>query len=205
MTDVGGPYGQGSRPVKPDVEGPSPSPTATKRSRKEQLGMDYGTACGRLRKMVLHHVLVQAGINECFRCKRLIETAEELSLDHKLSWLHVSAELFWDLDNVAFSHLRCNTIDRPNRREPPSPEVAWCSDHKAWLPRSGFGPGKRWDGTHPICRSCQAKRQKRRDGENPRFPCPQCGYRIRKTCSQCGWDMPMKDYMKLRRLEGATY
>ena len=73
------------------------------------LGMSFGTAQNRLRKLVLFNLLKRHNENVCYRCGEEIETAEKLSLEHKEAWLNVSIELFWDLDNIAFSHLRCNS------------------------------------------------------------------------------------------------
>lgn len=77
-------------------------------AKSEQLGMPIGTANARLRKMVLFDVLRRHGENVCCRCGEKIESVMELSLEHKKPWLHVSADLFWDLDNIGFSHTRCN-------------------------------------------------------------------------------------------------
>ena len=76
------------------------------------LGMPHGTACNRLRKMILLNLLEKHGENICFKCSQLIESAEELSIEHKRPWEGVSIELFWDLENIAFSHLRCNRNHR---------------------------------------------------------------------------------------------
>ena len=76
--------------------------------KNRQLGMPFGTASNRLRKMVLFDLLRKHGENICFRCGKEIETYEELSLEHKQPWLNVDATLFWDLGNIAFSHLNCN-------------------------------------------------------------------------------------------------
>lgn len=70
--------------------------------------MPIGTANARLRKLVLFDVLQRHGENVCCRCGERIESVEELSLEHKKPWLNVSPELLWDLDNVGFSHARCN-------------------------------------------------------------------------------------------------
>lgn len=72
------------------------------------LGMPHGTAANRLRKLILFDLLKRHNENLCFKCGELIETAEELSIEHKQAWENVSVELFWDLDNIAFSHLTCN-------------------------------------------------------------------------------------------------
>ena len=82
-----------------------------------QLGIPHGTANARLRKTILFHLLKKHGENICFRCNKIIETEDSLSIEHKQPWLDVSVDLFWDLDNIAFSHLVCNCKDsrRPNK------------------------------------------------------------------------------------------
>jgi hypothetical protein len=76
------------------------------------LGMPWGTANHRLRKMVLFSILEKHGENICYRCNKVIETKEELSLEHKVAWENTSVELFWDLNNIAWSHLKCNIQTR---------------------------------------------------------------------------------------------
>lgn len=83
--------------------------------RAEQLSMPYGTACHRLRKLVLFDLLRRHGENICYRCGGPIQTVEELSLEHKNPWENVNASLFWDLDNIGFSHHACNCA-AANRR-----------------------------------------------------------------------------------------
>ena len=79
--------------------------------------MDFGTASARLKKQLMFSMARQLGQDVCFRCACHIETVEEFSVEHKLPWEGVSAELFWDLSNIAFSHLKCNTASgrRPNK------------------------------------------------------------------------------------------
>ena len=74
------------------------------------LGMPAGTAAARLRKKILFHLLQRLHEDVCFQCGKKIETAEELSIEHKLPWLHKDVALFWDLTNIAFSHSRCNSL-----------------------------------------------------------------------------------------------
>ena len=74
-----------------------------------QLGMPWGTANNRLRKSIMFKYIKMAGDDICFRCEKVIERIEDLSIEHKLSWQGVSTQLYWDLDNIAFSHLSCNT------------------------------------------------------------------------------------------------
>ena len=47
------------------------------------LGMPHGTASNRLRKLILLHLLKKHGENVCFKCSEKIETANELSVEHK--------------------------------------------------------------------------------------------------------------------------
>ena len=87
------------------------------KKKSEQLGMPFGTACNRLRLKLMYSLAHQAGMGNCFVCEEPIETPDDLSIEHKKPWLDKNPDLFWDLDNVAFSHRRCN---RPHWRMPPS-------------------------------------------------------------------------------------
>jgi hypothetical protein len=131
----------------------------------ETLGMSHGAACNRLRKMVLFRQLTKYGDNVCVRCGQKIENIEELSIEHIKPWEGISAELFWDLDNVAFSHLRCNT---PHRRHGGvhhrkiGPEgTTWCAGHKDFISVDKFYKiESRWKGYHPYCIECFSKVRK---------------------------------------------
>ena len=74
------------------------------------LGQNISTASSRLKKLLLYKLLVDYAINICYRCNELIEDEAELSIDHKIAWLNSATpvELFYDLDNIGFSHFRCN-------------------------------------------------------------------------------------------------
>lgn len=132
----------------------------------EELGMDVGTASHRLRKMVLFQLLQRLGEDLCFKCGKQIEIYEQLSIEHKQPWRHVDPALFWDMGNIAFSHLACNKPDRPaseQMKRVGPPGTAWCSKHKEFLPESEFGPGvSRGLGLDSRCRACNAERQRRR-------------------------------------------
>jgi hypothetical protein len=90
-----------------------------KNKRSEFLGVNLGTASNRLRKMVLFKLVQDTEQDDCYRCGKVIESVEELSIEHKERWLDVSVDLFWDMGNIAFSHLRCNSADgeRKNREK----------------------------------------------------------------------------------------
>ena len=80
------------------------------RKKTVQLGMPLGTASGKLRKAILFALLRQCKKDRCCRCGKIIETIDELSIEHIIPWLDSEnpVELFFDLNNIAFSHLSCN-------------------------------------------------------------------------------------------------
>src|ERR1700677_2631076 len=55
-----------------------------------QLGMPFGTACNRLRVQVMFVLTQKCGLDICYKCGEKIEQPEELSIEHKHPWLHVS-------------------------------------------------------------------------------------------------------------------
>ena len=85
--------------------------------KAEQLGMSHGAAAGRLRKQIMFRLLQEAGEDVCYRCSKQIETADEMSIEHIVPWLNSDnpKELFFDLNNIAFSHLSCN-VRESNRK-----------------------------------------------------------------------------------------
>jgi hypothetical protein len=127
--------------------------------RKNQtLGMSHGTAASKLRKNVLFRQLKKHGENICVRCSGVIESPDELSIEHIKPWEGISADLFWDLDNVAFSHMRCN---RPHSNPGPKIKVpegmSWCSKHQAPMPITEFYKRSRnGSGCDPYCKACRA-------------------------------------------------
>jgi|ERR1035437_807023 hypothetical protein len=131
-----------------------------------QLGMPIGTATGRLRKLVLFGLLKRHNENVCYRCKKDIGTAEELSMEHMQPWWNANPDLFWDLGNIAFSHLLCNTLaarrphaGQPSPRRTESPEgMNWCRTHKQFLPVENFSKRpERWNGLKYDCKECEKK------------------------------------------------
>ena len=76
--------------------------------KQARLGMNPSTAAHRLRADVLFSLVAQLG-HVCFRCGGDL-TRDTFSLEHKEPWLN-SADpvgLFFDLNNIAFSHQACN-------------------------------------------------------------------------------------------------
>lgn len=88
--------------------------------KSEQLGMPHGTAHHRLNKLVMFDLLRRHNENICFRCGQPIETGKDLSIEHKEPWLdrENAVEMFFDLNNIAFSHLSCNIGASRKRRKP---------------------------------------------------------------------------------------
>lgn len=77
--------------------------------KHRQLGMNASTASARLVKDTLYKLIVHSGQNQCHRCKEPMSRAT-FSLEHKTPWLHSDnpVDLFFDQDNITFSHLVCN-------------------------------------------------------------------------------------------------
>ena len=121
------------------------------------LGMAHGTANGRLRKNILFHLLVKLKENICFKCGEQIQVVDDLSIEHKLPWEGRSADLFWDLNNIAFSHLRCNRPHVLYVGGPPKincPEgMSRCSAGKHFAPINMFYKNSsNWSGLQDWCK-----------------------------------------------------
>lgn len=83
---------------------------SSNKKKSEQLGMSHGTASNRLRKAIMFALVKEAGLDVCFQCGEQIKDIGNLSIEHKIPWLDSKdpAGLFFDLNNIAFSHLKCN-------------------------------------------------------------------------------------------------
>ena len=152
-------------PVHKHINQRSRRPTImSNRKAAETLGMPQGTASNRLRKMLLFRQLKKHGENVCVRCEQPIEQVEDLSVEHIQPWEGRSADLFWDLDNVAFSHLKCNVrhggtpvIPRPLGQE-------WCSNCKSFKSIIEFDKcSTNPRGVDRGCKTCKSKRNALRD------------------------------------------
>ena len=126
------------------------------------LGMSYGAACGQLRKRIMFSMAQELGRDTCYRCGKKIETVDELSVEHKKFWLHVNVDLFWDLDNIAFSHLKCNNSHQriPHKITPPG-GYSWCNICKRFRPKSEFPPKLRDKGGWIPCRECSTQERRK--------------------------------------------
>lgn len=84
------------------------------------LGMSYGKARSQLNRNLMFKMACRLGDNFCFRCGGEIETALQMSVEHKEAWLRADdpVEAFFDLDNITFSHRSCNyaAAHRPHKK-----------------------------------------------------------------------------------------
>lgn len=130
-----------------------------------QLGMPHGTATSKLRKIILFNFAQRLKEDICFKCGKQIETVDELSIEHKLPWEGRSTSLFWDLNNITFSHLKCNRqhIEGAEKLRKIGPEgTSWCSSHKQFLPVENFWKNpNNWNGLARQCSECMTKSDSR--------------------------------------------
>jgi uncharacterized protein YnzC (UPF0291/DUF896 family) len=83
------------------------------------LGEPFGTASAKLRKALLFQMAQELNRDICFRCKEKIDDISNFSIEHKIAWQSSEnpIETFYDLNNIAFSHLDCN-IAAANKKVP---------------------------------------------------------------------------------------
>jgi hypothetical protein len=95
------------------------------KERKRQLGMNPSTASNRLNKQLLFTLGKKLDMQWCFHCGAEIESVKEMSVEHKIPWLYSEdpVSLYFDLDNIAFSHKSCNygAARKPTKKFCPSP------------------------------------------------------------------------------------
>jgi len=129
------------------------------------LGMSHGTASNRLRKNIMFSLLYRLGENVCYRCRATISSVEELSVEHIEPWEGISAALFWDLNNISFSHMRCNRPHRLGSSKIQTPEgTAWCSKHQRALSvNEFFARSCKDDGLDDYCKACRREKDTRQN------------------------------------------
>lgn len=74
--------------------------------KQAQLGMNPSTASGKLVKDILFSFIKE---RPCHRCG-LEMSRETFSVEHIVPWLDSDnpIELFFDINNISFSHIKCN-------------------------------------------------------------------------------------------------
>lgn len=77
---------------------------------RKQLGMNITTARSRLVKDLLYRAVVVEGGAVCHHCRKFMEK-DEFTIEHITPWLDSDdpVGLYFELDNVSFSHLSCNS------------------------------------------------------------------------------------------------
>ena len=136
--------------------------TASKNRTKrviEQLGMPPGTASAKLRKSILFNLLQKLKQDICIRCGNKIVTIDDLSIEHIKPWENIDPKLFWDLNNIAFSHLACNTRHvfkgGTGQRKIGPQGTSWCTGCQEFLPTKDFYKASlRWTGLSNNCKKC---------------------------------------------------
>jgi hypothetical protein len=148
-----------------------PSKYSNRQKENAQLGMPFTTASLRLHRHIMLMLAKECGRATCFQCSKEITTVEEFSIEHKKPWLDVDLQLFWDLNNIAFSHAVCNK--RAGRKptewseaakegyrnkiaamKSAVPEgMAWCGGCQTFEPVEKFSKLRsRWNGLQKRCK-----------------------------------------------------
>lgn len=89
------------------------------KQKSELLGENFSTATAKLRKSILFDLVKRLELDNCYRCTLKITSIDHFSIEHIESWQMSNdpVGLFYDLENIAFSHLNCNigAAYRPNK------------------------------------------------------------------------------------------
>lgn len=78
--------------------------------KSEQLGMSHGKASNILRKSIIFHLANKCGMGNCYQCGQPINDIDNFTIEHKEAWLDSNSpsDLYFDMNNIAFSHSSCN-------------------------------------------------------------------------------------------------
>ncbi len=78
--------------------------------KTQQLGMSFSKANYILYRTIMFALAKDLGRTICFRCGESIDSLDDFSVDHKMPWLYTEdpSGMFFDMDNIAFSHNGCN-------------------------------------------------------------------------------------------------
>lgn len=135
------------------------------RKRNELLGMNHTVAMKRLYRMLILRYMQFHGHDSCFKCGKKIENIETLSIEHKEPWFNSAdpVKTFWDMDNLAFSHIRCNTREGGHRSKGRTEGMEWCSRCKQFLPVDHFtawNNGVQRRSVSSYCTKCKSEYSK---------------------------------------------
>ncbi len=128
--------------------------------KSDYLGLPISTASYRLYRKIIFGLLKKYNEDKCFVCKESIDNIQELTVEHIKPWLNVDQALFWDLDNISFSHHKCNKVHRTNRKC----ELGfyWCQNCRQCLTAEKFSSTKDSAGKYKksYCNLCRNSRKK---------------------------------------------
>lgn len=133
---------------------------------KDELGMPHGTATNKLRKQIMFFLVRETNRDNCFKCGQRIIEIDDFTIEHKKIWEGVDPKLFWDINNIAFSHKQCNKTERTTRKIGPE-GTAWCYLCKSFLHNAQFDIDRqRPNGFSNKCKSCLSKKRKMAPSSN---------------------------------------
>jgi hypothetical protein len=162
--------------------------------RSEILGMPFGTACNKLRRIVMFDLLQRHKENVCYKCGKVILRIEDLTLEHKEAWQESGALLFWDLNNIAFSHRQCNLPTGIVRREIVDGTL-WCSSCKEYKSISCFHKDrKQRTGYGLLCKDCSNSKRRKVKAKGD---CKICGAARGTKSFRTGHNICMKCHQEL--------
>lgn len=77
---------------------------------EDLLGEKLSTAKSKLNKLLMFELARKCHMDTCFRCGDKITDIADFTIDHKESWIlsDEPAKVFYDIENIAFSHAKCN-------------------------------------------------------------------------------------------------
>lgn len=101
------------------------------KTKEEQLGMNPSTARAKLHKALLWKYIEKSGEDHCCKCGEKM-TLDDYSIEHVTPWLHDdnAVDLFFNLDNISFSHLKCNISSARRKRKYNTPEEALAAKYR---------------------------------------------------------------------------
>lgn len=107
----------------------------SKRQEDIFLWMPYWTAKYKLMRKILFSLLLETNRTKCFRCWKEM-TENDYSIEHIEHWYNIDINKFWDLKNITFSHLVCNSKEKRHsitkRQWWQSTKYIWLSKRKNW-------------------------------------------------------------------------
>jgi len=118
--------------------------------------MDPGTAAHRLRKAILFSFAKRLDLNWCYQGGCEIEDIHRFTIEHKVPWLDSEdpVDLFFNMDNIAFSHDSCNYRASRGRIGKPCPSV------------TAYRKGCRCEGCLNAKRQYRENKKKYKDSNN---------------------------------------